>query len=164
MKQEIAERLSAALRSGEFKQATGQLCKRSITGMVMGHCCLGVLSELAVQDGIVDTYNYDYAVRYASAEEMENDTYGESLPPASVGDWAGLIKRDAYSDYTIFFDVSDHPKILADPKKDRTWYKFDDRLIIPAHELNDEFGFTFEEIADLIDNGKIVTELPKDEN
>ncbi len=41
---EIAGKWSAALRSGEYPQTTGQLCRRNLDGKVLGYCCLGVLA------------------------------------------------------------------------------------------------------------------------
>ena len=48
MKKEIAEKWVAALRSGEYKQYTSFLADAARTQ----HCCLGVLCELAIKDGM----------------------------------------------------------------------------------------------------------------
>lgn len=42
----------AALRSGKYKQTKGQLKNSE------GHCCLGVASELAIQQGIVKKFRH----------------------------------------------------------------------------------------------------------
>ena len=48
MKQEIAEKWVERLRSGKITQCT------SVLGRVTGaRCCLGVLSDLAVEEGII---------------------------------------------------------------------------------------------------------------
>jgi hypothetical protein len=38
----------------KYKKVTGSLCKVTSTGKVKGHCCLGVLSDLAAKAGIID--------------------------------------------------------------------------------------------------------------
>ena len=54
---QIYKRWLAALRSGEYKQAKGQLrnCSYNLdtykATKVHGHCCLGVLQDLAAKDG-----------------------------------------------------------------------------------------------------------------
>ena len=48
MKKEIADKWATALRSGEYKQQTGALANADRTQ----HCCLGVLCELAIEDGV----------------------------------------------------------------------------------------------------------------
>ncbi len=44
MNPEVKAKWIAALRSGEYQQASGQLCSGT------GFCCLGVLSELYIQE------------------------------------------------------------------------------------------------------------------
>ncbi len=54
MKKEIAERWIDKLRNGNIPQLIG------ILGMVNGRrCCLGVLCDIAVEDGIIGTLNTD---------------------------------------------------------------------------------------------------------
>ena len=79
MKKEIADKWVAALRSGEYEQTQAVLANRERTK----HCCLGVLCELAIEDGV----------------EMEVDaalgsTYFDgwaSTLPVSVMHWAGVV-------------------------------------------------------------------------
>lgn len=50
------QRWIEALRSGKFTKTTGRLCRTSsnnLSGCPVGHCCLGVLCELGVEDGKV---------------------------------------------------------------------------------------------------------------
>lgn len=54
MKEDIAKRWIAALRSGKYKQTVEQL-QKSTHGYETedcGFCCLGVLCDLAVDDGV----------------------------------------------------------------------------------------------------------------
>ena len=48
MKKEIADKWVEALRSGEYKQQCAALANSDRTA----HCCLGVLCELAIKDGV----------------------------------------------------------------------------------------------------------------
>ena len=52
MNKQIKELWCSNLRSGRFKQATRALTKLDSEGNVVGHCCLGVLTELAVEAGV----------------------------------------------------------------------------------------------------------------
>lgn len=73
MKKEIMEKWVAALRSGEYKQTTGELKN------FVGHCCLGVLCELAVEEDIVS-----YDPYFRSFEGTK------STLPRKVLSWANL--------------------------------------------------------------------------
>lgn len=71
-----------ALRSGEYEQAVGTLTYIKPDDSGFKHCCLGVLCELAVKEGLP-----------IKREEVVNSIYydndGISLPD-SVMEWAGL--------------------------------------------------------------------------
>ncbi len=78
MKTDVALKWAEALESDRFKQGRGALNR---DGKV---CCLGVLCELAIQDGVeVSTRvsSYDGSTQYG------NQTL---VPPDSVRVWAGL--------------------------------------------------------------------------
>lgn len=64
-----------ALRGGKFKQGEGQLCVEEDDRL--RHCCLGVLEEIAVQNGVIERYD-----RYDGA--LDNTTRK----------WAGLDSDD----------------------------------------------------------------------
>lgn len=80
MNPEIRDRWVAALRSGNYAQGRGHLKEDA------GYCCLGVLCELAVADGIIGA-----AEKYEMWWE-----YGHSAnyPPETVRVWAGLRSND----------------------------------------------------------------------
>ena len=67
MKKEIAEKWVGYLRSGEFKQSYGRLYRevdlriespagRPLALEPAGHCCFGVLCELAKDEGAIEGY------------------------------------------------------------------------------------------------------------
>lgn len=82
MNQEIKKEWVAALRSGEYKQAKGQLKKDS------GFCCLGVLCDIASKHGVGKWGKEAY--------ESDDDGYwwGASVLPEEVAKFAGLDNRD----------------------------------------------------------------------
>lgn len=121
----IRARWVAALRSGEYEQAWGVL--RDDAG---GRCCLGVLCDLAVEDGVIppaDRNALDGSWLYAG-EDTE-------LPPV-VRDWAGLRMCNPVPGIDEC-DGDGNPASLA--------------------ELNDgsdeRQGWTFAQIADVIEGG-----------
>lgn len=77
MNQAVKAEWVAALRSGEYEQATGHLYYEG------SYCCLGVLCDLAVKRGVV-----------SMREGVVTRSYGEldetAVPPHEVLDWAGL--------------------------------------------------------------------------
>lgn len=77
MNPEIKTKWVDALRSGEYQQTHGDLRDSD------GFCCLGVLSDLAVNDGVVKWH----------ADMIRDPKTGHlvaGLLHGKVGDWAGL--------------------------------------------------------------------------
>ena len=79
MRQEIATKWAEALESGEYEQGHGALAFSN------RHCCLGVLCELAIADGVdvPKAPAHDGTIRI---------TYGSqaSALPDEVQEWAGM--------------------------------------------------------------------------
>ena len=76
MNQEIKAKWVAALRSGDYKQTTGEL--RSGDEDSHGYCCLGVLCEISkLETGFGITENL-------------NENHGDDLICETVQEWAGL--------------------------------------------------------------------------
>lgn len=79
MNPQVKELWTAALRSGRFNQGFYQLAADD------SYCCLGVLCEIAVQEGVIDT-----------ATELNGEKrYGsqKTYLPQQVVDWADLESR-----------------------------------------------------------------------
>lgn len=76
MKQAIAKEWVAALRSGEYKQGTGQL--RDLENQF---CCLGVLCNLHAK-----------AKPKFAAKQLEQEAYGDesAVLPKIVQNWSGI--------------------------------------------------------------------------
>src|SRR5678816_767057 len=78
MKQDIKDRWVAALRSGEYTQGAGYL---NANGKF---CCLGVLCEIAYQDGIIEKKVITNITYYGKG------TGTFTILPMIVTEWAGL--------------------------------------------------------------------------
>lgn len=102
MDQTIKEEWIDALGSGEYERGTGALRRPKGDGTGDQYCCLGVLCELAVKEGIIppgkqpEPTDFDYtdpklAPYYYGPDE--NDHASGFLPHA-VMDWAGLMSTD----------------------------------------------------------------------
>ena len=78
MKKAIAEKWVAALRSGEYKQHRGMLANDERTE----HCCLGVLCELAIKEGV--KVEVDMRPYYAYFDERVAGL------PDKVQNWSGV--------------------------------------------------------------------------
>jgi hypothetical protein len=123
MNPEIKARWTAALRSGEYPQTTGALNRaRAYEEAPAGFCCLGVLCELAAEDGVVKHRTYSEILTGYTADGM--DYIETSILPDAVREWAGLDSRYG---------------LEIDREKDVT-----------LTTLNDD-GKSFAQIADLIE-------------
>lgn len=124
MNPEIKEQWVAALRSGEYEQGAEYLHRDDT------FCCLGVLCDLAVKAGAPEVKEY----RHPGDSVSLYDGSGTTLP-SSVVEWAGL----SCSDPLLVFEYGEMNECL------------------PVSEFNDSGvtfdgdGFTFNEIADLIE-------------
>lgn len=92
MKAEIKYRWVNALTSGDYQQGNRRL--HTVQDGVHKFCCLGVLCEIAVQDGIVNRFfegsQKCYSYRSASGENYPHI----GVLPNSVGRWAGLYSAN----------------------------------------------------------------------
>lgn len=101
MHKEIAEKWVSALRSGEYQQGTGALVNHDMgNGDILGHCCLGVLCEIAVKEGAgvekigpTERSNRDDYEEYSYYAGVEFDK-ADALLPASVMAWSGMRTSD----------------------------------------------------------------------
>lgn len=75
MKKSIMKKWVAALRSGEFKQIKGRLETSN------GNCCLGVLCNLALIEGVCD---------FTKGEDINFYDDRSGLLPPSVMEWAKI--------------------------------------------------------------------------
>lgn len=133
MNQDVLKKWVAALRSGKYNQGEGHLGMTDEDGDEH-FCCLGVLCELALDEGIPNLnreFNGD-ALRY-----FYNDR--EDFLPTPVMEWAGFHDKNPGIPY-----------IQVEEESDEVYDK-------PLSELNDE-GLSFTAIADIIEQEWIVKE------
>jgi hypothetical protein len=93
-----------ALRSNTFKQSRHDLTTvDSDTGEITGHCCLGVLCELAVKAKVIPSpKKLRYCLAYSDATDSEQTS--SSILPETVRKWAKLKTRRG--DITLFTSLS----------------------------------------------------------
>jgi hypothetical protein len=124
MNERIKKLWVEVLRSGKYPQGRGKLV-RVMGGEPVGFCCLGVLCELAVGEGVAEWHD-DVIV---SKDEGKVHREAHYLPPA-VQKWAGI--------------EAGNPEVPVN-----------NTLRYPLGALNDglygDHAWTFEEIADAIE-------------
>lgn len=121
-----------ALRSGEYEQTDGVLCRRTI-GDKYAFCCLGVASEVAIANGVElirlsDDDEREQPYQWHDADsEPDNpivvDSVGENELPWPVQEWLGILSGNPVLDQSGLDCIS----------------------------ANDERKYTFTEIADLVE-------------
>lgn len=124
----------AALRSGEYEQG------RSYLNRDGKYCCLGVLCELAVQEGVatsIPTQGLPNVIRYGT----EDSGYGfsSSYLPQNVAVWADVDENG----HLPLTDEGTEVKIYRGTGTP-------DQTTSSLAVLNDD-GFTFEQIAAIIE-------------
>lgn len=128
---EVITKWVNALRSGDYRQTDGTL--RRDNGDGTSFCCLGVLCDLAVKEGVIDPPAHiqvgdggDYYLYEGEAD----------IPPSEVCDWAGLYDSDPDVEY---MEYSESDGVCH----------YEDRDSLTS--LNDARGKTFDEIADILE-------------
>ena len=112
MNPEIKARWQEKLRSGEYQQGSGMLAAHTESGDKF--CCLGVLCEIAVADGIIlrelrpETGRYAYGTAISEAQRqylypediaptMTNAADADTqMLPRSVMKWSGLTQLNPF--------------------------------------------------------------------
>ena len=83
MKEEIKKRWIEALCSGKYKRGEGSLYNADFGA----HCALGVLCELAVQDGVTERHDSEHG---GPSFYGKNGNGCDSILPREVMEWAGV--------------------------------------------------------------------------
>jgi hypothetical protein len=99
---EVKRRWVEALRSGDYVQRRGRLAYQSHDGD-NSYCCLGVLCELAVADGVIDRTQ---ATDGAEITYGAFDDYSTVGLPRPVRAWAGLPVDGPQADRVVLDDVT----------------------------------------------------------
>lgn len=126
-----------ALRSGEFEQGTSRLASEGVTDGRVRYCCLGVLCELAYRAGVVEARGNHAREGTVFLRFIEYDGM-VTYPNRRVFEWAGI---DAGLGGGGKVRPTAAPTAIAGAS---------------LAMLNDEEGWSFEQIADLIEGGGLV--------
>lgn len=135
MNREIADKWTAALRSGQYSQTDGCLKRRWEDGSC-SYCALGVLVDLFKQehpDEVLEDMDVDGTVMY-----MIDDSVNMQELPERVAKWAGTW------DQLGRFNRTAHHVVWE--SRNRCAYG----RVTSVSDAND-FGLFFDEVADLID-------------
>lgn len=97
MKARVAKLWMKALRSDEYAQGQEVLARRNNVTDNVEYCCLGVLCELAIQDGVKVIKNTE------NPDEFQYDGAYTS-PPPSVLEWAGIDPEPSFVAGDSFID------------------------------------------------------------
>lgn len=124
MKEDIKNTWVNALRSGKYKQGKN-LLKLETNGQY-NYCCLGVLCELAVENKIIEESSIKHFL-FPSPGGSHYFENGKSYLEDKVLEWSGISTNNGKFDT----DKNGLPITLA--------------------KLNDDEGYTFEEIANVIE-------------
>lgn len=139
MDPEVKQKWVARLRDLDGKEMQTNSVLRNDEGKM---CCLGVLTEIAVEDGVIAPGELvplpDYhCYTYRDGSELDSrGWYG--IPPQTVGKWADF----AESEYSAggHDEVNTNPFVMYEGRLER------------LSVLNDEEGLSFGQIADLVED------------
>lgn len=138
MNPEIKAKWVSLLRSGKYDQYSGQLGADPIGGSwdvdKPSRCCLGVLCELAVEDGVVEKHVSEYGYVSYRAHGDSDRFY----LPKVVREWAG-------------FGPDNYTPSVPNEYLDRDKAPHNEFGTVQLAVLNDQPGFTFDQIADIIE-------------
>jgi hypothetical protein len=142
----VKSKWTNALRSGKYRQGHGVLTQMRKVDIVLQKeqrldCCLGVLCDLAVREGVIPAPTVDPGGVHIYG--VENDRSRVALPYV-VMRWAGLSEQDEHG-----FNATE--VLLPQPvpfKSDRDADEAAGARYLTG--ANDD-GYTFPEIADIIE-------------
>lgn len=143
MNKENIRKWVAALRSGEYKQGERYLLSASPKTLEPKYCCLGVACSISS-----DLLNLDFkkSGKLTTPEGIELYTYtyngSDSFLPDAVMEWLGIDQESPaipayllpYDDQVLSYNISGSVELAA---------------------LNDDMGYNFNQIADLIEKAYI---------
>lgn len=153
MKAEVKAEWIKRLRSGEYKQGMGALKHDvSIDSDTTTYCCLGVLCEVAVDEGIVKRFDpKPQQMGEASNYGVTKNDATTGVPPREVLDWVEIPKIRFPSGVDVPNDEFQFTLKEDSALRERIEGYYPDQRDFTLVELNDSGKFTFEEIATLIE-------------
>lgn len=164
MKADVAAELVKRLRSGDYKQGTEKLAASRQNDDNLYHCCLGVLCEMAAEEGVVQRLE---ETEPTWTEEEPDDEYNrkvinfvgkngnhDATLPIEVVEWAGIVTVvDDYAGH----DSDTEPRALPNFDDFEGVGRFEAGIWVTTKDadktlagMNDN-GKSFEEIATFIE-------------
>ena len=132
----------AALRSGDYERGKGYLCKDN------SFCCLGVITDLAVQAGVLEpphVNDVDDDV-YCIYDAGDGGVGTSTALPVQVQKWLGMT--------SVPLEPKNDPRVIVTPAIQARLMELDSGFFkhsrLSLSILNDA-GMTFDEIADIIE-------------
>lgn len=155
MHADIRERWARACESG-LAQTTGKLGRVNPETGEESFCCLGVLSEVAVEDGVVSRHVEE--TKHCKTCELEHspDVYygnASTLLPDEVVEWAGLNAVSPEIELPIGWI---RENALDEAATDLLDGEDDDLLVVPFADLNDEYRVPLNKIGEAIRTYRVV--------
>jgi len=138
MNPEIKQLWLDALRSGKYQQG-----KSLLRPTENNYCCLGVLCKIAEEQEICKYIPSDehegFTIPFEDKENYIGYLYEDSELPWIVRQWAELD--------------SENPKVTLNERNIKEYFKgtMQDNTTVSLAELNDNYCYSFEEIADIIE-------------
>lgn len=121
MRGEVLDEVVKRLRSGKYKQGSSALRRKAKDGGPDRFCCLGVMCEIAVEEGVLVRLDTDFpGTSYGYKVAGQDSTYTAYLPPAVI-EWAGMVsdqeKEASHEEYHYeergSFDFGTHDSLAA---------------------------------------------------
>lgn len=106
MKPEIKAQWVQALRSGEYQQGRGRLVRQGYDNSWREYCCLGVLCELAIKEGVVEQ-DVNPVLGIVGYRAPGSSIVVSTYLPEAVRQWADIDKLDPVVDGQTLSDRND---------------------------------------------------------
>lgn len=109
MEAEKKEKWVTALRSGQYRQ--GRRALITVENGEVGYCCLGVLCDLAIKDGVkgvrIENAQVEVFYRDENDEPVEDDwvEHSDGDLPLAVQEWAGLDDNDPQVEVGVLSNI-----------------------------------------------------------
>lgn len=139
---DVISKWADALESGKYKQTVGSLhrVEEGVHGEPAGYCCLGVLCDLAVEEGIIPAPRRRGSINWYGEDHDVSDIH----LPYKVMYWAGLPGPTPMAKHTV-------------PKWDEDNMEEVEELLTV---MNDEAEMKFPQIAQVIRDNYLADAQP----
>lgn len=140
MDSEIKLRWITALRSGNYPQAKFHL--NTTVNPDGGFCCLGVLCAIAEQDQVVIKSHRTNSNLIGYVSKVDSEDEHSAVPPVAVVEWSGISAQNpSFSVDVNLLPEGSYPSNCV----------VDGTLPTSLADLNDTYGLSFNQIADVIE-------------